>query len=63
MRTAESVVLTLCPPGPLERNTSIFKSLGLISISTSFAIGNTATVIVEVCTRPAFSVLGTLCTR
>ena len=30
MRTAESVVLTLCPPGPDERNTSISRSSGLI---------------------------------
>ena len=30
MRTAESVVLTLCPPGPLARNTSIWRSLSSI---------------------------------
>ena len=30
IRTAESVVLTLCPPGPLERYTSISRSLGSI---------------------------------
>ena len=31
MRTAESVVLTDCPPGPVERYTSILRSLGSIS--------------------------------
>ena len=30
MRTAESVVLTLCPPGPDERNTSIRRSFSSI---------------------------------
>src|ERR687896_319096 len=43
--TAESVVFTLWPPGPLERYTS--------------ASGRTATVAVEVCMRPWLSVLGT----
>ena len=30
MRTAESVVLTLCPPGPDERKTSMRRSFGSI---------------------------------
>ena len=30
MRTAESVVFTDCPPGPVERYTSISRSLGSI---------------------------------
>ena len=30
MRTAESVVLTLCPPGPDDRYTSMRRSLGSI---------------------------------
>ena len=44
MRTAESVVFTDCPPGPVERYTSISRSLGSISTSTSSASGSTATV-------------------
>ena len=35
MRTAESVVLTDCPPGPLERYTSIRSSSAGISMSSS----------------------------
>ena len=35
IRMAESVVLTLCPPGPEERNTSIFRSLGGQSVNTT----------------------------
>ncbi len=41
MRTAESVVLTLWPPGPEERKTSIRRSFGLTSTSTSSASGST----------------------
>ena len=48
MRTAESVVFTLCPPGPLDRNTSMRSSFGSISTSTSSASGKTATVAVDV---------------
>src|SRR5215208_3278796 len=48
--TAESVVFTLWPPGPLGRYPST---------STSSASGRTATVAVEVCMRPWLSVLGT----
>ena len=59
MRTAESVVFTLCPPGPLERYTSISSSPGLIWTSTSSASGSTATVAVEVWIRPWLSVFGT----
>src|SRR5690606_5131468 len=63
IRTAESVVLTLCPPGPLERYTSIRRSAGSISTSTSSASGSTATVAVEVWIRPPASVAGTRWTR
>ena len=63
MRTAESVVLTLCPPGPEARKTSMRSSEGSISTSTSSASGSTATVTVEVWMRPWLSVAGTRCTR
>ena len=63
MRTAEYVVLTLWPPGPLEQNVSIRRSLASILMSTSSASGSTATVAVEVWMRPLASVLGTRCTR
>ena len=63
MRTAESVVFTDCPPGPVERYTSILRSLGSISTSTSSASGSTVTVAVEVWIRPLASVTGTRCTR
>ena len=39
-------MLTLCPPGPLEQNVSIRRSLSLIWISISSASGRTATVAV-----------------
>ncbi len=63
MRTAESVVLTLCPPGPDERNTSMRRSFGSISTSTSSASGSTSTPAAEVWMRPCDSVAGTRCTR
>ncbi len=63
MRTAESVVFTLCPPGPVERMTSILRSASWMSISTSSASGMTATVAVEVWILPCDSVSGTRCTR
>ena len=63
MRTAESVVLTDWPPGPLERKMSTRMSSGSISTSTSSASGSTATVAVEVWMRPCDSVTGTRCTR
>ena len=63
MRTAESVVFTDWPPGPDDRYTSICRSSGRISTSTSSASGNTATVAVDVCSRPWDSVTGTRCTR
>ena len=63
MRTAESVVLTLWPPGPLERNTSIWRSLSSIATSTSSASGSTSTVADDVWMRPWLSVTGTRCTR
>ena len=59
-RTAEYVVLTLCPPGPLEQNVSIRRSFSLIWMSTSSASGSTATVAVDVWIRPLASVAGTL---
>ena len=63
MRTAESVVFTLCPPGPEERLTSIRRSFSGSSIaSTSSASGRTATVAVDVWIRPDDSVTGTRCT-
>ena len=62
-RTAESVVFTLCPPGPEERNTSISRSSGPMSTSTSSASGSTATVAVDVWIRPPDSVTGILWTR
>jgi hypothetical protein len=63
MRTAEYVVFTLWPPGPLEQNVSTRRSFGSILMSTSSASGRTATVAVEVWMRPLASVTGTRCTR
>ena len=63
MRTALSVVLTDCPPGPDARKTSIRRSRSSISTSTSSASGSTATVAAEVWMRPLDSVSGTRCTR
>src|SRR5688572_31412861 len=62
-RTAEYVVLTLWPPGPLEQNVSIRRSFSLIWMSTSSASGSTATVAVDVWMRPEASVAGTRWTR
>ena len=39
IRTAESVVLTDCPPGPLDRNTSISRSFGSIVDVDLFGLG------------------------
>src|SRR6266550_3178425 len=63
LRPALSVVLTLWPPGPCERKTSIRRSLSSIFTSTSSASGSTATVAAEVWMRPCASVTGTRCTR
>ena len=63
MRTAESVVFTLWPPGPDERYTSICRSFGSMSTSTSSASGSTVTVADDVWMRPWLSVTGTRCTR
>ncbi len=50
MRTAESVVLTDCPPGPDDRNTSTRMSLSGTSTSTaSSSAGITSTAAKEVC--------------
>ena len=46
IRTAESVVLTDCPPGPDERYTSTCRSFESTCTSTSSASGSTATVAV-----------------
>ena len=62
-RTAESVVLTLWPPAPVERITCISTSAALSFTSASSASGITATVMVEVWMRPCASVAGTRCTR
>ena len=48
IRTAEYVVLTLCPPGPLEQNVSTRRSFASMWMSTSSASGSTATVAVDV---------------
>src|SRR4030042_1561703 len=63
MRTAESVVFTLWPPGPPERYTSMRSSSCLMSISVGSTSGSTATVTAEVWIRPPASVTGTRCTR
>ncbi len=63
MRTAESVVLTCCPPAPDERMVSMRMSSGLMSMSMSSTSGSTATVAAEVWMRPEPSVAGTRCTR
>ena len=63
MRTAEYVVLTLWPPGPLEQKVSTRRSFASIWTSTSSASGSTATVAVDVWMRPLASVTGTRCTR
>src|SRR3954469_7001403 len=52
MRTALSVVLTLCPPGPPERKTSMRRSLSSILTSTSSAAGKTGPVPAEVWIPP-----------
>ena len=63
MRMADSVLLTCWPPAPPDFWVVISRSAGLITTSASSASGRTATVAAEVCTRPAFSVSGTRCTR
>ena len=53
IRTAESVVLTCCPPAPDARIVSIrISDRGRMSISISSASGRTATVAADVCMRP-----------
>mmetsp|Transcript_16329 Transcript_16329/g.42433 ORF Transcript_16329/g.42433 Transcript_16329/m.42433 type:complete len:389 (-) Transcript_16329:109-1275(-) len=63
MRTADSVVLTCCPPAPEARKTSTRISDSFSCTSTSSASGMTTTVAVDVWMRPAVSVVGTRCTR
>jgi hypothetical protein len=56
MRTAESVVLTLWPPGPLERKTSMRMSASGISMwSLCSTTGTTSTAAKDVCRRPWLS--------
>ena len=55
-RTAEEVLLTFCPPAPLERYTSILMSSGAISTSIVSSIsGITSTEANEVWRRPSES--------
>jgi hypothetical protein len=62
-RTAESVVLTDWPPGPVERYTSTLRSRSSMVTSTGSASGRTLTPAAEVWMRPCDSVTGTRCTR
>ena len=55
IRTAESVVFTLCPPGPDDRKTSMRRSFGSTVTSTSSASGSTSTPAAEVWMRPCDS--------
>src|SRR5699024_11690892 len=53
IRIAESVVFTCCPPAPLARYVSIFKSSCFTSISTSSDnSGETSQDTKDVCRRP-----------
>ena len=61
--TAVSTLFTFCPPAPPDRAVVRSMSLSSIFTSTSSTSGITATVAVEVCTRPCDSVAGTRCTR
>ena len=63
IRTAESVVFTLWPPGPLERNTSMRRSFSSTLTSTCSASGMTSTPAALVWILPWDSVTGTRCTR
>ena len=65
MRIADSVLLTCWPPAPDERNVSMRRSAGLITMSVSppGSIAMIATVAAEVWMRPCDSVAGTRCTR
>jgi hypothetical protein len=64
MRTAGVGRVDRLPPGPDERNTSICRSFGLMSISSgSSTSGKTSTPVVDVWMRPCDSVAGTRCTR
>ena len=56
IRTAESVVLTLWPPGPDERKTSMRISFSGISMwSVCSTTGSTSTPANDVCRRPWLS--------
>ena len=63
IRTADSVLLTCCPPAPPARMVSTSRSSSRSSISASSASAITATVAAEVWIRPWLSVAGTRCTR
>jgi len=54
MRTADSRLLTNCPPGPDERQKSMRMSSGRIFTAPFFDFGRMATVAVEVWIRPFF---------
>ncbi len=55
-RTAESVVFTLCPPGPEDRNTSTRRSASGMSMwSVDSVTGSTSTPANEVWRRPWLS--------
>ena len=59
---AVATLLTFWPPAPPKWKTSIFISFSFISTSISYALGKTATVIVDVWILPWDSVEGTLWT-
>ena len=59
---AVSTLLTFWPPAPPDRAVLISISFSSIFTSTSSTSGITATVAVDVCTRPCDSVAGTRCT-
>ena len=62
-KTAESVLLTCCPPAPPDLYVSTFKSSGLISISCSFvSSGSTSIDANEVCLLP-FALYGDILTN
>jgi hypothetical protein len=62
IRTAESVVFTLCPPGRGAHDVDL--ELVLVDLDLDVLdLGHDATVAVEVWMRPCDSVSGTRCTR
>ena len=64
IRTAESVVFTLWPPGPLQRKTSMRRSLLVdLDVDLPRPRASPARPAALVCTRPCDSVTGTRWTR